>query len=283
MNEHNDDEDDDDEEDDDDNDNGVSDDHDGDDDDDDDEDNVIVADHENWRERGLKSFRMSSLLRGGNKSKTITHLHLTESREGEQPIMYVALTLDRGSKPLDFYKDDKHDKDSELAVRHKQIIWQNTFSPPQPSREWTRAELEVLSEADMGNVKSYRCQDFLYISKPPAEPKSLWHCIGMMLETSNGPIVLGQWIPDDLAKLQDGRLKIYGPFSAEGGILFSTETGSDLSKDPGPIFVNKAVIGSASIHANADTIISWWANHDANGPRNRLQVRNKFQDVEMTG
>jgi hypothetical protein len=122
----------------------------------------------------------------------------------------------------------------------------------------------------MGNVKLYRSQHFDH-DPDSTDDEGLWLCISMMLETSNGPIVLGQWIPEDIAKIKNERLATRGPLSAKDGISFFTDEDSNISDIPGPIFVRGGDIRGVSAHASADTIISRWANLDGN----RIQARKR--------
>jgi hypothetical protein len=204
---------------------------------------------------------------------------LTESRDREfggngelsGNGIYVALTLDGTHKPVRFDKNSEDDPDKEdTSGFNKNLlgsIWHDAddASPLSIPKGALRTELETFSQAFMGDIVSFRIQTYTPSRRPGDNPAE-WPCIGILLSTRDGDVVLGQWITPEIAQLHDDCRTSWwmsGEISATEGISFLVGRGAPGSMHP-PLHVVPGKRKGVAMYACNEkrTRITWWSHRE---------------------
>jgi hypothetical protein len=201
--------------------------------------------------------------------------------------IYAGLTLSGKHKPVAFDHDDESDPDPDDASGFMNSIfdsiWQDADHawPPRLFGAASRSDAEIFSQADMGDVSAFRFQTYTPNPKPGDDPNNR-PCIGLLLFTSRGPIVLGQWIPPEIAHLHDTKgWHMSEPFSAAHGITFGGRRSLPPHPSAGngklysPLWVRSGKLHDTEAYACAfacnerHSRIIWWTHRDGA----RVEVR----------
>jgi hypothetical protein len=223
-----------------------------------------------------------------------------ERREAQGTGIYVALTLEGKHDAVCFDRDDDHDTDDdekdndapddtdfededdsddedESGFVEEDItdttttvlskIWDEAdLASPRPFEYVaTRDDLEIFSQADMGNIANFQIQTYTPNPQPDDKQRD-WPCIGICLSTADGhAVVLGQCIPEEIAHLHSTKGFWTSPvISAAQGISFFTTPSPSNPRHYLTVNVSPGKIENATAYVSNErnTRITWWTHRD---------------------